>query len=57
MNMTLRLAERGDDGFGGSGGSRPLLIDLANNRWRSNFSCLQLPVRLRRYCSKFQAGA
>jgi hypothetical protein len=36
-NITLRFAERDEGGFGGSVGSRPLVIDLANNRFRSNF--------------------
>jgi hypothetical protein len=36
MNIMLRLGERG---FGGSVSSRPLLIDLENNRWRFNLIC------------------
>jgi hypothetical protein len=43
MNIMLRLVERGEGAFGGSVGSRPLVIDLVNNRFRSNFIC---PVRL-----------
>ena len=35
-NIILRLADRGDGGAGASVKSRPSLIDLANNRLRSN---------------------
>jgi len=36
-NIMLRFAKRGEGAFGGSVGSTPLVIDLANNRFRSNF--------------------
>jgi hypothetical protein len=35
-NIMRRLGERG---FAGSVGSRPLLIDLENNRWRFKLIC------------------
>jgi hypothetical protein len=37
INIMLRFGDRGDDSFGGSVRSRPLVIDLANNRLRSKF--------------------
>src|SRR6202035_1575330 len=54
MNITCRLAERGvgDGGGGGPTRSRPPVIDLANNRLRSNFI---LPRGYPRHCSKFPA--
>src|SRR5258708_7151835 len=49
-NIICRLADRGDGGAGGPANSRPPVIDLANNRWRSNFIW---PMRLEPYGSKF----
>jgi hypothetical protein len=39
----LRFDDRGDDSFGGWARSRPLVIDLENNRLRSKF---HPPLRL-----------
>jgi hypothetical protein len=37
MNIIFRFAERGDGGTGGPTSSGPSVIDLENNRFRSNF--------------------
>jgi hypothetical protein len=37
MNIIFRFAERGDGGAEGPTRSGPSVIDLANNRFRSNF--------------------
>src|SRR5580704_5504766 len=56
-NIVCCLGERADAGAGCAGapaGSKPPVIDLANNRLRSNFI---LPRQLEQYCSKFPANA
>src|ERR1700732_1122867 len=49
-NIICRLADRGAGGAGGPASSRPPVIDLANNRFRSNFIW---PMRLDLYGRKF----
>jgi hypothetical protein len=53
-NIVFCAPERGDGGAGGPAITRPPVIDLANNRLRSNFI---LPMRLDQYRSKFPFGA
>jgi hypothetical protein len=43
MNITLRLAERGDGGRAGQIRSGPSVMDLPNNRLRSKFI---LPIQI-----------
>jgi hypothetical protein len=43
MNIIFRLAERGDGGLDGQIRSGPPVMDLPNNRLRSNFI---LPIRV-----------
>jgi hypothetical protein len=54
MNIIFRFAERGDGGTGGPTRSGPSVIDLANNRFRSNFVW---PISQTGIVANFAAGA
>src|SRR5437588_11749060 len=54
ISIVPRAEERGDGATCGSAKSKPPVIDLANNRFRLNFT---LPIRILLHCSKFRGQA